>query len=95
MILEFSVCEQTLTAVATNSIPRRRSRGYLRLHLIFAEDWDNFAKTVYIQHEDYSTPIILEEDGEVEVPEYYTRNDHFLISVVGINGDTSCPTHAQ
>lgn len=94
MILEFSVCEQTLTAVATNSIPRRRSRGYLRLHLIFAEDWDNFAKTVYIQHEDYSTPIILEEDGEVEVPEYYTRNDHFLISVVGINGDTSCPTNA-
>lgn len=94
MILEFSVCEQTLTAVATNSIPRRRSREYLRLHLIFAEDWDNFAKTVYIQHEDYSTPIILEEDGEVEVPEYYTQNDHFLISVVGINGDTSCPTNA-
>lgn len=93
MVLEFKVHEQTIEAIASNVIPRRKSREYLHLKFYFADDWMNYIKTVYFQYEEDSEPIVLDDTSEVIVPNYFAQHDHFLVMLVGIDGDVSCPTN--
>lgn len=93
MVLKFEVKEQTVTALPTNSIPRTGSRKYLKLKFKFSEDWMQCQKTLFLQHGGYSLPIIVQNNEEVLVPEYFTAQDSFLFMLVAIAGETSYPTN--
>lgn len=93
MILDLHIENQTLNrrTHAHETPPRRGSAEYLWLKFTFSEDWADLTKTVYFQSAEYSEPIILEVDT-ILVPKYFTQQDSFDVSVVGIRGTKIVPT---
>lgn len=93
MILDYKVKEQTICEVPRESVARRGSRKYLRLRFQFDDEWQELTKTLYLQHETFSEPIIVEDGKAVHVPDYFTTQEYFMITLVGINGDQAVPTN--
>lgn len=92
MILKFNVKEQTISLVNTKSVPRIGSKDYLVLQFSFSSDWDNLDKLVYLQSGDVSQPINI-VDNLVEVPEWFTEQDSFNVTLFGTGGTTEVPTN--
>ena len=92
MILKFNVKEQTISLVNTKSVPRIGSKDYLVLQFSFSSDWENLDKLVYLQSGDVSQPINT-VDNLVEVPEWFTEQDSFNVTLFGTDGTTEVPTN--
>lgn len=92
MVIQLKVFEQTLSIVDTKSIPRKGSKDYLVLQFTFSSDWDNLNKLCYLQRDEVSQPIEV-VDGLVEVPEWFTEQDSFNITLLGTNGNQEVPTN--
>ena len=92
MIIQLKVFEQTLSIIDTKSIPRKGSKDYLVLQFTFSSDWDNLDKLCYLQCDEVSQPIEV-VDGLVEVPEWFTEQDSFNITLLGTNGGQEVPTN--
>ena len=92
MIIQLKVFEQTLSVVSTNSVPRKGSKDYLVLHFLFSSDWDDLDKLCYLQRGDVSHPIDV-VDGLVEVPEWFTNQDSFDVTLFGKSGTQEVPTN--
>ena len=92
MLLRFRVFEQTISAYPTKSEPRRGSVEYLQLQFLFSDDWKDMNKVLYFQSGEFSTPVELESDI-VTVPEFYTEQTSFNITLFGKNGDVEIPTN--
>ena len=92
MIIQLKVFEQTLSVVSTNSVPRKGSKDYLVLHFMFSSDWDDLDKLCYLQRGEVSQPIDV-VDGLVEVPEWFTQQDSFYVTLFGKSGSQEVPTN--
>lgn len=92
MILKFNVKEQTIGLVNTKSVPRIGSKDYLVLQFSFSSDWENLDKLVYLQSGDVSQPISI-VDNLVEVPEWFTEQYSFNVTLFGTDGTTEVPTN--
>lgn len=92
MVIQLKVFEQTLSIIDTKSIPRKGSKDYLVLQFTFSSDWDALDKLCYLQRDDISQPIEV-VDGLVEVPEWFTEQDSFNITLLGTNGGQEVPTN--
>ena len=92
MIIRLKVFEQTLSVVDTKSVPRKGSKDYLVLHFLFSSDWKNLGKICYLQHGEVSQPIDV-VDGLVEVPEWFTEQDSFDVTLFGKGGSQEVPTN--
>ena len=92
MIIQLKVFEQTLSIVGSKSIPRKGSKDYLVLHFLFSSDWNDFNKVCYLQRDDVSQPIDIENDI-VEVPEWFTQQDSFNVTLFGKSGNKEIPTN--
>ena len=92
MIIRLKVFEQTLSIVDTKSIPRKGSKDYLVLHFLFSSDWKDLNKICYLQHGEVSQPIDV-VDGLVEVPEWFTQQDSFDVTLFGKSGNQEVPTN--
>ena len=92
MIIRLKAFEQTLSIIDTKSIPRKGSKDYLVLHFLFSSDWKNLNKICYLQHGDVSQPIDV-VDGLVEVPEWFTQQDSFDVTLFGTSGSREVPTN--
>ena len=92
MILKFNVKEQTISLVNTKSVPRIGSKDYLVLQFSFSSDWENLDKLVYLQSGDVSQPINI-VDNLVEVPEWFTEQYSFNVTLFGTDGTTEVPTN--
>ena len=92
MIIQLKVFEQTLSIIDTKSIPRKGSKDYLVLQFTFSSDWDDLNKLCYLQRDEVSQPIEV-VDGLVEVPEWFTEQDSFNITLLGTNGGQEVPTN--
>ena len=92
MILKFNVKEQTISLVNTKSVPRIGSKDYLVLQFSFSSDWENLDKLVYLQSGDVSQPINI-VDNLVEVPEWFTEQNSFNVTLFGTDGTTEVPTN--
>lgn len=92
MIIRLKVFEQTLSIIDTRTIPRQGSKEYLVLQFTFSGDWDGLDKLCYLQKDDVSQPIDV-VDGLVEVPEWFTEQDSFNITLFGKSGDKEVPTN--
>ena len=92
MIIQLKVFEQTLSIIDTKSVPRKGSKDYLVLHFTFSSDWDDLNKLCYLQRDEVSQPIEV-VDGLVEVPEWFTEQDSFNITLLGTNGGQEVPTN--
>ena len=92
MIIQLKVFEQTLSVVSTNSVPRNGSKDYLVLHFLFSSDWDDLDKLCYLQLGEVSQPIDV-VDGLVEVPEWFTQQDSFYVTLFGKSGSQEVPTN--
>ena len=92
MIIQRKVFEQTLSVVSTNSVPRNGSKDYLVLHFLFSSDWDDLDKLCYLQRGDVSQPIDV-VDGIVEVPDWFTQQDSFYVTLFGKSGSQEVPTN--
>ena len=92
MILKFNVKEQTISLVNTKSVPRIGSKDYLVLQFSFSSDWENLDKFVYLQSGDISQPINI-VDNLVEVPEWFTEQNSFNVTLFGTDGTTEVPTN--
>ena len=92
MIIQLKVFEQTLSIIDTKSIPRKGSKDYLVLQFTFSSDWDDLDKLCYLQRDEVSQPIEV-VDGLVEVPEWFTEQDSFNITLLGTNGGQEVPTN--
>ena len=92
MIIQLKVFEQTLSIIDTKSIPRKGSKDYLVLQFTFSSDWDDLDKMCYLQRDEVSQPIEV-VDGLVEVPEWFTEQDSFNITLLGTNGGQEVPTN--
>ena len=92
MIIQLKVFEQTLSVVSTNSVPRKGSKDYLVLHFLFSSDWDDLDKMCYLQCGEVSQPIDV-VDGIVEVPEWFTKQDSFYVTLFGKSGSQEVPTN--
>ena len=92
MIIRLIVFEQTLSIVDTKSVPRKGSKDYLGLQFTFSSDWKDLNKVCYLQHGDVSQPIDV-VDGLVEVPEWFTEQDSFEVTLFGKNGNQEVPTN--
>ena len=92
MIIQLKVFEQTLSIVGSKSIPRKGSKDYLVLHFLFSSDWNDFNKVCYLQRDDVSQPIDI-EDNLVEVPEWFTQQDSFNVTLFGKSGNQEVPTN--
>lgn len=92
MIIRLKVFEQTLSVVDTKSIPRKGSKDYLVLLFLFSPDWKNLDKLCYLQCGNVSQPIDV-VDGFVEVPEWFTQQDGFDVTLFGNNGSQEVPTN--
>lgn len=92
MVIQLKVFEQTLTIVDTKSVPRKGSKDYLVLQFTFSSDWDDLNKLCYLQRDEVSQPIEV-VDGLVEVPEWFTEQDSFNITLLGTNGGQEVPTN--
>ena len=92
MIIRLKVFEQTLSVVDTKPIPRKGSKDYLALLFLFSPDWKNLDKLCYLQCGKVSQPIDV-VDGFVEVPEWFTQQDGFDVTLFGKNGNQEVPTN--
>ena len=92
MIIRLKVFEQTLSIVDTKSVPRKGSKDYLALQFLFSSDWKDLNKVCYLQKGDVSQPIDV-VDGLVEVPEWFTQQDSFDITLFGKGGSKEVPTN--
>ena len=92
MIIQLKVFEQTLSVVDTKSVPRKGSKDYLVLLFLFSPDWKNLDKLCYLQCGNVSQPIDV-VDGFVEVPEWFTQQDGFDVTLFGKNGGQEVPTN--
>ena len=92
MIIRLKVFEQTLSIVDTKSVPRKGSKDYLLLQFAFSSDWKDLDKVCYLQHGDVSLPIDV-VDNLVEVPEWFTEQDSFDVTLFGKSGNQEVPTN--
>ena len=92
MIIRLKVFEQTLSIVNTTSIPRQGSKEYLVLQFNFSGDWSGLDKLCYLQKGEVSQPIDV-VDGIVEVPEWFTEQDGFNVTLLGKSGNKEVPTN--
>lgn len=92
MIIRLKVFEQTLSIADTKSVPRKGSKDYLALQFLFSSDWKDLDKICYLQKGDVSQPIDV-VDGVVEVPEWFTEQDSFDVTLFGKNGSQEVPTN--
>ena len=92
MIIRLKVFEQTLSIVDTKSVPRKGSKDYLALHFLFSSDWKDLNKVCYLQHGEVSQPIDV-VDGLVEVPEWFTQQDSFDVTLFGKGSTQEVPTN--
>ena len=92
MIIRLKVFEQTLSIADTKSVPRKGSKDYLALQFLFSSDWKDLNKVCYLQHGEVSQPIDV-VDGIVEVPEWFTEQDSFDVTLFGKNGNQEVPTN--
>ena len=92
MIIRLKVFEQTLSIVDTKSVPRKGSKDYLALQFMFSSDWKDLKKVCYLQHGEVSQPIDVVE-GLVEVPEWFTEQDSFDVTLFGKRGTQEVPTN--
>lgn len=92
MIIRLKVFEQTLSIVDTKSVPRQGSKDYLALHFLFSSDWKDLNKVCYLQKGDVSQPIDV-VDNFVEVPEWFTEQDSFEVTLFGKSGTQEVPTN--
>ena len=92
MIIRLKVFEQTLSIVDTKSVPRKGSKDYLVLNFLFSSDWKDLNKVCYLQHGEVSQPIDV-VDGLVEVPEWFTEQDSFDVTLFGKGGSQEVPTN--
>lgn len=92
MIIRLKVFEQTLSVVDTKSVPRKGSKDYLVLHFLFSSDWKDLDKLCYLQSGNVSQPIDV-VDGLVEVPEWFTQQDSFDVTLFGKSGTQEVPTN--
>ena len=92
MIIRLKVFEQTLSIADTKSVPRKGSKDYLALQFLFSSDWKDLDKICYLQKGDVSQPIDV-VDGIVEVPEWFTEQDSFDVTLFGKSGNQEVPTN--
>ena len=92
MIIRLKVFDQTLSIVDTKSVPRKGSKDYLALQFLFSSDWKDLNKVCYLQHGEVSQPIDV-VDGLVEVPEWFTEQDSFDVTLFGKGGSQEVPTN--
>ena len=92
MIIRLKVFEQTLSIVDTKSVPRKGSKDYLLLQFAFSSDWKDLYKVCYLQKGDVSQPIDV-VDNFVEVPEWFTEQDSFDVTLFGKSGNQEVPTN--
>ena len=92
MIIRLKVFEQTLSIVDTKSVPRKGSKDYLALQFLFSSDWKDLNKVCYLQHGDVSIPIDV-VDNLVDVPEWFTEQDSFDVTLFGKSGSQEVPTN--
>ena len=92
MIIRLKVFEQTLSIIDTRAIPRKGSKDYLVLHFLFSSDWKDLNKICYLQHGEVSQPIDV-VDNLVEVPEWFTEQDSFDVTLFGKSGNQEVPTN--
>ena len=92
MIIRLKVFEQTLSIVDTKSIPRKGSKDYLVLQFTFSSDWKDLDKLCYLQSGEVSQPIEV-VDNLVEVPEWFTQQDRFYVTLFGKSGSQEVPTN--
>ena len=92
MILKFRVSEQTISALNTKSVPRIGSKDYLVFQFSFSNDWDGLTKTAYLQRDSVSVPIEI-KDELVEVPEWFTEQESFNVTIFGTDGTKEVPTN--
>ena len=92
MIIRLKVFEQTLSIAETKSVPRKGSKDYLALQFLFSSDWKDLNKVCYLQKGDVSQPIDV-VDNFVEVPEWFTEQDSFNITLFGKSGSQEVPTN--
>ena len=92
MIIRLKVFEQTLSIVDTKSVPRKGSKDYLALQFMFSSDWKDLEKICYLQHGEVSQPIDV-VDNLVEVPEWFTEQDSFDVTLFGKSGSQEVPTN--
>ncbi len=92
MIIRLKVFEQTLSIVDTKYVPRKGSKNYLCLQFAFSYDWKDLNKVCYLQHGEVSQPIDV-VDGLVEVPEWFTEQDSFDVTLFGKGGTQEVPTN--
>ena len=92
MIIQLKVFEQTLYIIDTGTIPRQGSKDYLVLQFMFSDDWRDLNKLCYLQHGEVSQPIDV-VDGLVEVPEWFTQQDSFDVTLFGKSGGKEVPTN--
>ena len=92
MIIRLKVFEQTLSIVDTKSVPRKGSKDYLALQFLFSSDWKDLDKLCYLQHGEVSLPIDV-VDNLVEVPEWFTEQDSFDVTLFGKGGSQEVPTN--
>ena len=92
MIIRLKVFEQTLSIADTKSVPRKGSKDYLALQFLFSSDWKDLNKICYLQKGDVSQPIDV-VDNFVEVPEWFTEQDSFDVTLFGKGGTQEVPTN--
>lgn len=92
MIIRLKVFEQTLSVVDTKSVPRKGSKDYLVLHFLFSSDWKDLNKLCYLQRGEVSQPIDV-VDNLVEVPEWFTQQDSFDVTLFGKSVTQEVPTN--
>lgn len=92
MIIRLKVFEQTLSIVEKKSVPRKGSKDYLALQFTFSSDWKDLDKLCYLQHGEVSQPIDV-VDNLVEVPEWFTEQDSFEVTLLGKSGTQEVPTN--
>ena len=92
MIIRLKVFEQTLSIVDTKSVPRKGSKDYLVLQFMFSSDWKDLNKLCYLQKGEVSQPIDV-VNNLVKVPEWFTQQDHFYITLFGQNDNQEVPTN--
>ena len=92
MIIRLKVFEQTLSIVDTKSVPRKGSKDYLVLQFMFSSDWKDLNKLCYLQQGEVSQPIDV-INNLVKVPEWFTQQDHFYITLFGKNDNQEVPTN--
>ena len=92
MIIRLKVFEQTLSIADTKSVPRKGSKDYLALQFLFSSDWKDLYKVCYLQKGDVSQPIDV-VDNFVEVPEWFTEQDSFDVTLFGKGGTQEVPTN--